>query len=154
MNAERASFERKASKQTLCNFHGEFARTSDDRLFRCYSVPGDRRFGLAVEFRDLLRRLREQICFLDPCRLPRLGDQPVPLCADFCARLIRVGTVIGSFLAGRSRVGQQLVRLFLPLGDDVHDRPKEEPGENPDENKDIDGLERQRPPIDVHVLSG
>ena len=95
-----------------------------------------------------------RFAFSDLCRLPRLGDQPVPLCADFCARLIRVGTGIGSFLAGRSRVGQQLVRLLLPLGDDIHDRAKEEPGENPDENKDIDGLERQRPPIDVHGFSG
>ena len=73
---------------------------------------------------------------------------------DFCARLIRVGTEFGSFLTGRNRVGQQLVRLFLPLGNDIHDRPKEEPGENPDENEDIDGLECQRPPIDMHGLSG
>ena len=107
-----------------------------------------------MEFRDLLRRLREQICLLHLCRLPRLGDQPVPLCADFCARLIRVATSIGSFLADHSRVGKQLVCLLLPPGDDIHDRPKEKPGENPDENKDIDGLERQRPPIDVHGLSG
>ena len=112
----QGKLRRKTFKQTLRNFHGEFARASDDRLFRCYSVPDDRRFGLAVEFRDLLRRLREQICLLHLCGLPRLGDQPVPLCPDFCARLIRVGTGIGSFLTGRNRVGQQLVRLFLPLG--------------------------------------
>ena len=145
---------RKTFKQTLRNFHGELARASDDRLFRCCSLPGDRRFGLSVELRDLLRRLREQICLLHLCGLPRLGDQLVPLYPDFCARLIRVGTGIGSFLTGRNRVGQQLVRLFLPLGNDIHDRPKEEPGENPDENEDIDGLECQRPPIDMHGLSG
>ena len=119
---------------------------------RC-SVASDRRFGLAAEFRDLLRRLREQICLLRLCRLPCLGDQPVALRADFCPRLVGVGTGIGGFLAGRRRVGQQLVRLLLPLGDDIHHRAKEEPAENPDENEDIDGLERQRPPVDVHGLS-
>jgi hypothetical protein len=43
--------------------------------------------------------------------------------------------------------------LGLPLGDDVPERSKEEPGKDPDENENIDGLERQRPPIDVHGLN-
>ena len=107
--------------------------------------------SLAISCDDCASRF----AFSDLCRLLRLGDQPVPLCADLRARLVGVGTQHRRpAWRAAAASAKQLVRLLLPLGDDIRDRPKEEPGENPDENEDIDGLERQRPPVDVHGLNG
>ncbi|MGA7488695.1 MAG: hypothetical protein WBW74_17380 [Xanthobacteraceae bacterium] len=126
---------------------------SDDSLLRRRAVASDRLVGLAAVLGDLVRRLRKQIFLLDPRGLSRFRDQPIPLGADLCARLLGLGAESGGFLARRGRVGEQPFCLRLPSGDDVGHRPKKEPGKEPDENQDIDGLERQRPPVDVHVLN-
>ena len=73
---------------------------------------------------------------------------------DLQAHLLRLSMQIGGLLACRVGIREQPVRRRLALRHDVHYRPEKEPGEDPDENQDIDGLERQRPPIDMHELNG
>ena len=144
---------RKMAEQTLRDIEGELAGAVDDCLFRCRPVPRERGLHFAAELGDLFGGLREQVLLLDLRRLARCCDQPVPVVGDRRARRVGVGTLRDSRLAGLRCVGQQLVRLVLALGDDRHNRPEEEPGEKPDQNEDVDGLQRQRPPVDAHGLN-
>ena len=139
---------RQALEQAPCDVDGKRARMIDDLLFRRGAVARDRRFGFAAQLGDVLRGLLQQLGLFRLRRFLRFGEQPVPLGGDFGAGFFGLAARGGGLLAGRFGVGEQLVRLFLALGDDVRYRPKEEPRENPDENEDIDGLERQRPPVE------
>ena len=106
--------------------------------------------SLAISWDDCA----EQFLLFGLCRVLRLRDQSLAFGSDLCARLVSVGACIGGLLAGVRRVGKSLFASLLPLDNDIHDRPEKEPGEEPDQNEDVDGLQRQRPPIDAHGLNG
>ena len=145
---------RKAFQQAPRYLDGEFGSVIDDGLFRRRLLARDRGLCFVVELGDLLGRLCKQILFFALPGNTRFRDQPFAFCGDLRARSVGVSPKIGCFLAGASCVGQQLLRFFLAFDDDIHDRPEKEPGEEPDQDEDVDGLQRQRPPIDAHGLNG
>ena len=92
---------RKARKQALRDFDGEFAGTIDNRLLCRCPIAGDRHFRFATELGDLLGRLRDQVLPFSTRRILRLRHQPLPLRGNLRARLIGVGTMYRRPVGGR-----------------------------------------------------
>jgi hypothetical protein len=103
---------------------------------------------------EFARQLREQGRLLRFRGLAGVANQAITLGIDAGSQPDGLCAKILGLLASRIGIGNDLSRLFSPLRDEVGNRAKEEPAEDPDENEDVDGLEHQRPPVNMHEPSG